>query len=299
MELTRSIDSVQVREAAPTLPHRRPQIRLTTILMHAIIIFFCLIIVLPIAWVLLMSIKSIPDAYTGQLWPQQFDFTHYSYVFEHIPGFWNNFTNSIIVTSATVFLTSLCALLAGYALVHLRLPGAALMISLLVGTLFFPTRLVSLIGIFEIQTAVGLHNTLIGLILPYVTLNLAISILIMRSIFEQISSEIVDAARIDGASSWRILWEVMLPLTVNGLVVLVIVNFVTAWGEFLLAVTLTNDQSVRTLPVVLATTFGGFGEWAWPRIAAVYIIAILPGLIGFAVAQRWYMKGLTEGALKV
>jgi ABC-type glycerol-3-phosphate transport system permease component len=267
--------------------------------MHAIIIFFCLIIILPILWVLLMSIKSVPDAYTGKLWPEQFDFSHYSYVFENIPSFWQNYTNSIIVTTATVIITSLCALLAGYALVHLRLPGATLVVSILVGTLFFPTRLVSLIGIFQIQTAVGLHNTLVGLILPYVTLNLAISILIMRSIFEQISGEIVDAARIDGASSWRILWEIMLPLTVNGLVVLVIVNFVTAWGEYLLAVTLTNDQSVRTLPVVLATTFGGFGEWAWPRIAAVYIMAILPGLIGFAVAQRWYMKGLTEGALKV
>jgi ABC-type glycerol-3-phosphate transport system permease component len=144
-----------------------------------------------------------------------------------------------------------------------------------------------------------LINTLIGLILPYVTLNLAISILIMRGIFETISHEIVDAAKIDGASSWRILWEIMLPLIANGIVVLVIVNFVSAWGEYLLAVTLTNDQSVRTLPVVLASTFGGFGEWAWPRIAAVYIIAILPGLIGFAIAQRWYMKGLIEGALKV
>jgi ABC-type glycerol-3-phosphate transport system permease component len=267
--------------------------------MHAIIIFFCLTIILPLFWVFLMSVKSIPDAYTGKIWPDQFDFTHYQYVFAHIPSFWNNFLNSIIVTTATVIITSLCALLAGYALVHLRLPGAALVVSLLVGTLFFPTRLVSLIGIFEIQNALGMLNTRIGLILPYVTLNLAISILIMRGIFEQISHEIVDAARIDGASSWRILWEIMLPLVANGIVVLVIVNFVTAWGEFLLAVTLTNDQSVRTLPVVLATTFGGFGEWAWPRIAAVYIIAILPGLIGFAIAQRWYMKGLTEGALKV
>ncbi|MBE7473398.1 MAG: carbohydrate ABC transporter permease [Anaerolineae bacterium] len=278
---------------------RRPRLRLGTILLHATIIFFCLIIILPILWVFLMSIKSIPDAYTGKLWPDQFDFSHYNYVFEHIPSFWNNFTNSIIVTSATVFLTSVCAILAGYALVHLRLPGSALMVSLLVGTLFFPTRLVSLIGIFEIQHAVGLLNTRIGLILPYVTLNLAISILTMRSIFEQISPEIADAARIDGASSWRIFYEIMLPLIVNGIVVLVIVNFVTAWGEYLLAVTLTNDQSVRTLPVVLATTFGGFGEWAWPRIAAVYIMAILPGLIGFAIAQRWYMKGLTEGALKL
>ena len=130
-------------------------------------------------------------------------------------------------------------------------------------------------------------------------LNLAISILIMRGIFETISSEIADAAKIDGASSFRTLSEIMLPLIANGLVVLVIVNFVSAWGEYLLAATLTNDQSVRTLPVVLATTFGGFGEWAWPRISAVYIMAITPGIVAFALAQRWYMKGLLEGALKV
>jgi ABC-type glycerol-3-phosphate transport system permease component len=177
-------------------------------------------------------------------------------------------------------------------------PGRVLVLGLLVGTLFFPTRIVSLIGIFQIQNAVGLINTRVGLILPYVTLNLALSILIMRGVFEQISHEIVEAATIDGASSWRTLWQIMVPLAVNGVIVLIIVNFVTAWGEYLLAYTLTNDQSVRTLPVVLATVTGGFGEWAWPRIAAVYIMAILPGILGFAIAQQWYMKGMSEGALK-
>jgi len=81
--------------------------------------------------------------------------------------------------------------------------------------------------------------------------------------------------------------------------VLIIINFVTAWGEYLLAVTLTTDQSVRTLEVVLATSFGGSGDWPWPRTAAVYVMAITPGIVGFAIVQRWYMKGLLEGALKV
>jgi len=299
MDMTKPIESATSQEAAVTIqrPHRR-RIKLGTILQHAIIIFFCLIIILPIAWVMLLSIKSIPDAYTGDLWPQKFDFSHYGYVFTQIPTVITNFSNSIIVTSATVFLTTVSAVLAGYALVHLRLPGAVLVVALLVGTLFFPTRLVSLIGIFEIQMAIGLHNTLPGLFLPYVTLGLAISILIMKGIFEQISHEIVDAARIDGAGSFHILWTIMLPLIVNGLIVLIIINFVTAWGEYLLAVTLTNDQEVRTLPVVLATTFGGFGEWAYPRIGAMYVMAILPGLLAFIIFQRWYMKGLTEGALK-
>ena len=92
--------------------------------------------------------------------------------------------------------------------------------------------------------------------------------------------------------------RVMLPLIKNGLVVIVVVNFVSAWGEYLLAATLTNSQDVRTLPVVLASAHGGLGAWAWPRIGAVYVIAITPGIIVFAFLQKLYYKGLTEGALK-
>ncbi|GAB4527075.1 MAG: carbohydrate ABC transporter permease [Anaerolineae bacterium] len=297
MEASQSIESIRTQGAAARVPQRK-RVRWSRVLLHATIIFFCLVVVLPVAWVLLMSIKSIPDAYTGELWPKHFDFSHYGYVFEKMPNVLQNFANSIVVTFSTVVITTICAVLAGYALVHLKLPGRVLVVSLLVGTLFFPTRLVSLIGIFQIQSTIGLINTRIGLILPYVTLNLALSILVMKGVFETVSHEIVEAAKIDGASSWRTLTEIMLPLVVNGVVVLVIVNFVTAWGEYLLAYTLTNDQSVRTLPVVLATTFGGFGEWAWPRLAAIYIMAITPGLLGFAIAQQWYMKGLSEGALK-
>jgi ABC-type glycerol-3-phosphate transport system permease component len=286
-------------QAVAVTSRPRRGISLRDILLHGTLIFFCAIVILPLAWVFLLSIKSIGDAYTGSFWPEHFDFSHYGYVFGHIPTLVQNMLNSIVVTLSTVVLTSTCAVLAGFALVHLRLPGRALVVSLLVGSLFFPTRLISLIAIFEIQNQLHLINTIIGLILPYVTLNLAISILIMRGIFEQISPEIVDAARIDGCGSWRTLRSVMLPLVINGIIVLVIVNFVTAWGEYLLAFTLTNDQAVRTVPVVLASAFGGMGEWDWPRIAAVYIMVIVPGIVAFAVAQRWYMRGLLEGALKV
>lgn len=268
------------------------------IALHLVINFFVLIILLPLAWVLLLSIKSIPDAYTGALWPENFDFTHYAFVLQKIDTLPRNLFNSVYVTLATTFITAVCAVLGGYALVHLRVPGQRIVVGLLVASLYFPTRVVSLISIFEIQRNLGLINTTSGLILPYVTLNLAISILIMRSIFEQIPHEMVEAARIDGAGAWRTLWQVMLPLIVNGLVVIIIVNFVTAWGEYLLAATLTNDQIVRTLPVVLASAHGGMGQWAWPRIAAVYIIAITPGIVVFGFAQRLFFRGLMEGALK-
>ncbi len=265
---------------------------------HVVINFFVIIILLPLAWVLLLSIKSIPDAYTGALWPEHFDFTHYAFVLNKIDTLPRNLFNSVYVTLATVLITAICAVLGGYALVHLRVPGQRIVVALLVASLYFPTRVVSLISIFEIQRNLGLINTTSGLILPYVTLNLAISVLIMRSIFEQIPHELVEAARIDGAGAWRTLWQVMLPLIVNGLVVIIVVNFVTAWGEYLLAATLTNDQVVRTLPVVLASAHGGMGQWAWPRIAAVYIIAITPGIVVFGFAQKLFFRGLMEGALK-
>jgi ABC-type glycerol-3-phosphate transport system permease component len=274
------------------------RVSLGTVLRHIVLVFFMLIILLPLAWVLLLSIKSIPDAYRPGLWPQNFDFGHYTYAWTHIPTLPRNMINSVLVTAATVVITSACAVLGGYALVHLAVPGRALVLGLLVASLFFPTRVTSLIAIFEIQRGLGLINTTAGLILPYVTLNLALSVFIMRGIFEQISHELVDAARIDGAGAWRTLVTILLPLTRNGIVVVIIVNFVSAWGEYLLGVTLTNDQEVRTLPVVLASAFGGTGQWAWPRIAAVYIMAVVPGLAAFTLTQRWYMRGLQEGALK-
>lgn len=283
--------------AAQATVHQRRR-RTGVIVRHVIINFFMLVILVPLAWVLLLSVKSIPDAYSGTLWPEVFDFTHYSFVLQKIDTLPRNLFNSVYVTAATVVITTVCAVLAGYALVHLDVPGQKYVVFLLVASLYFPVRVVSLISIFEIQRTLGLINTTSGLILPYVTLNLAISVLIMRSIFEQVPHELIDAARIDGCGPWKTLWTVGVPLITNGLVVVIIVNFVTAWGEYLLAATLTNDQAVRTLPVVLAGAHGGMGQWAWPRIAAVYVIAITPGIVAFGFAQKLFFQGLMEGALK-
>lgn len=134
--------------------------------------------------------------------------------------------------------------------------------------------------------------------LPYTALSTAISVFIMRGVFESVPKEIVDSSRVDGASSFRALLGIMLPLVRNGIVVVIIVNFVAAWGEYLLAQTLMHSADRKTLPVFIANAGGGLGAWFWPRLAALYILAITPGLIVFGIAQRWYMRGLQEGALK-
>jgi ABC-type glycerol-3-phosphate transport system permease component len=120
----------------------------------------------------------------------------------------------------------------------------------------------------------------------------------MRSMFQLVPHEIIESAKIDGAGHLRILWEVGLPMVRNGLVVIFIVNFVAAWGEYLLGVTLIDDEAKRTMPVVLAAAQGGQGQWAWPNLAAVYVIVVTPGILAFTFAQKLFFKGLLEGALK-
>ncbi len=285
-------------EAAAIPVQENPGHLRAAVIRHAVILFFCAVILLPLLWVLLLSVKSMPDSMRGNLWPRNFDFTHYGYVLEKIDTLPINLFNSVFVTGFTVIITCFCAVLAGYALAHLKLGGKAWIIAVLIASLYFPTRVVSIITIYGIQSELGLINSTAGLILPYITLSLAVSILIMRSVFQLVPGELFDAARIDGAGPWRSLWMVGLPLVRNGLVVIIIVNFVTAWGEYLLCSTLTNDQSARTVPVMLAHAAGGLGQWAWPRIAAVYVIVTAPGLIAFAFAQKLFFKGLMEGGLK-
>lgn len=289
---------LRTKEELSATYHPRPKVPAWTIVKHLVLIAFCALIIFPLLWVLLLSVKSLPDAYQNYIWPNAFDFTHYEYAWNKIPTLRSNYWNSILVTVLTVAITTICATLGGYALVFLRVPGKALVIALFVASLFFPTRVTAFIGIFQMQNELGLINKAWGLIFPYTALSIAISVFVMRGVFQTVPRDLVDATKIDGAGPLRALVGIMLPIVRNGIVVVIIINFVAAWGEYLLASRLMNEQGQWTLPVVLASASGGVGAWAWPRLAAVYIMAILPGLIVFGLAQRWYMKGLQEGALK-
>src|SRR3954454_25092456 len=107
---------------------KRP-IKIGPFVRHVVLLIFMLIILLPLAWVILVSIKSIPDAYRPGFWPENFDFTHYEYVINRIPTLGRNLLNSVIVTLSTVAITTVCAVLGGYALVHLHLRGRAIVLA--------------------------------------------------------------------------------------------------------------------------------------------------------------------------
>lgn len=313
-----------VREIADTWQPRRG-IRWGLIARHAVLMFFSLAVILPLLWIVIRSFVSLPDGTQNEILPNNWVsplFEHYRWVLEKRPDVRTNFWNSVLVACLTVVTTTITAVLGGYALVHLQTPFKRVIVAALVASLFFPTRVTAITGIFEVQrdlgtwilnvvgalgdvtglfeieSSGGFINRTWTLVFPYTALNVAIGIFIMRGVFEGVSSEIIQAAHVDGASSFRTLIGIVLPIIKNGIVVVVIVSFVYAWGEYLLALTLMNDASQRTLPVFIGSVSGGVGGLLWPRIAALYIMAILPGLVVFAIAQRWYTKGLQEGALK-
>ncbi len=284
--------------------HRRRRIRWGTIARHVVLITLCLWVLLPLAWVVLLSFKSKYDGARRYIWPENFIdplMANYRFILSQpraVGPVGASAENSVTVTLLTVLFGTVAAVLGGYALVHLRTPGKAILTSLLVASMFFPTQVTALTGIFRIQQELGFINKTWTLMFPYVALQIAICVFIMRGVFQTVPQDLVDSAKVDGASSLRTLVGIIFPLVKNGIVVVVIVLFVFAWGEYLLALTLMNDADRRTLAVFIANSSGGVGALDWPRTAALYILAIIPALVVFAAAQRWYMKGLQEGALK-
>ena len=272
-----------------------------TPLRHFVLIFFCLVAILPILFVIGMSLKTNDESYSVPitLFPKHPTFDAYIYSFQSIPGLPLYFMHSVVVTVFALTGVLIISSLAGFAFTWLPFAGKRLIFGVLVATMFFPTQITSIIGIYEVTDKLNMFDTLPGLIFPNIAVNLVVSTYIMSGVFRTIPKELQEAARMDGCSSLRIFWQIMLPLAKNGIVVVFMLNFIAIWGEFLLASTLTGSDAGRTLSLAMALTSGGEGYWEWPRIAAVYMYMVAPPIIIFAVVQKWFMRGLAEGAMKL
>ena len=153
--------------------------------------------------------------------------------------------------------------------------------------------------LFLVLTWLGLQNSLHGLVLVYVTLQMPFSVFMMRNAFDAVPREIEEAARIDGCSTWSMLTRVMIPLVVPGIVTVCIFAFLASWNEFLAALILITDNGLYTLPIlVTAVRSGMFGSIDWGAVQAGVTLMMVPCLAIFLLLQRYYMRGLTAGAVK-
>lgn len=288
------------RVSARVEARSRRSLPIGTIARHAILVLFCIIAITPVIWIVAMSLKPVTEAYSLPLhfFPQHPTLSAYSYAFANIPELPRYFLNSVIVTTGGLLGVVVVSSLAGYALVWLSFPGRRVIMAVMVASLFFPTQITSLIGIYQLTAALNLLDNLLGLILPYIAINLVVSTFVMTGVFRALPKELLEAARADGCNTLRTFLQIALPLCLNGLIVVAMLNFIAMWGEYLLAYTLTYTDAARTLTVGMAEATAGTGVWEWPRISAVFTVMIAFPIVFFVILQKWFMKGLMEGALR-
>ena len=256
--------------------------------------------VLPFVWVVLSSLKPHDELYSKQLtfFPHTYTLVNYTQMVERMVGFGLYYRNSVLVSVGTVVLTLFVGSLAAYALSRFRFRGDRLLLLIFLGTMMIPGE-VGLIGQYELLSAYKLLNTLTGLTLSYSAFNLALTIFVMHSVFIGVPQELLDAARVDGCSWWESFWQVMIPLGASGLAAAGTLVFLNAWNEFIFALTMNNwSDEARTLPVGIQLLQGQWQHWDYGVLFASVMLSFLPVIVLFLLLQKYFMRGLTAGAVK-
>lgn len=252
--------------------------------------------VFPFFWMVLTSVKPRPEIFTSSpiFIPSELLIERYVDVLR--TGFTTHLRNSIIVAVSTTVLGVGVAALAGYSLARFRMPLRRYLLLTVLSTQMFP--LVALIiPLFIVMRNAGLLNSLLGLIVAYLSFTTPLAIWILRGFFKGIPVDLEEAAMVDGATRVGAMLRVVLPIAGPGLAATGIFVFIAAWREFLLALTFIDDQELHTLPVALAS-FAGRASIDWGAIMAASVLFTLPVVIFFLLVHRRLTEGLIAGSVK-
>ena len=276
---------------------------------------FCAIVLIwalaPIYWVAVSSISTRRELYSRpyKIWfPSEPTFVSYHTIFTQGAKFRDGtfsptaglmssgLRNSVIISVASAGIVTLLATGAGYAFARMQFRGKNAIFLLIMLMLPLPIW-VSLIALFFIMSRLGLIDTLLGLILIFVTLLLPLSVWLMTTFVRDIPSEIQDAARVDGADRWRLVFSIVLPLARPGMVAVFLVGMLTTWNNFLIPLIFSRTDDSQPLTIVL-TLFIGQYEVAWEDMSAAAVVTMLPPFLMALFFQRYLVRGLTMGAVK-
>src|SRR3954449_1302842 len=260
----------------------------------AAIVLFCLF---PFYWLLNISLKQGVDLPGASISPPHPTLNNYSEIFKN-PDFTKALRNSAVVALMTTVLSILVGAFCAYALARLRIGGKSVMLAIVLTISTFPAITVAA-ALFKLWSDIGLFNTWTGLIIPYLTFALPLTIYILVSFFKEIPRDLEEAALVDGATHFQAFRKVVVPLAAPGLATAAILTFIGAWNEFLLAVTLTSSSKARTVPAAIAF-FTGATEHEVPfgSISAASVTISVPLIIMVLLFQKRIVAGLTAGAVK-
>ncbi len=206
------------------------------------------------------------------------------------------FTNSALVVVAAVAILTCIGAMAAHCLARYRFRYSRALYFLIFSAIIFPPQ-ITIIALFQSLVQYGLYNSLVGLTLVYVSIQLPLTVYILESFFARIPNDLFDAARIDGYSEWAIFWRVSLPIALPALATTVILNTILLWNEFLYAVVLITDEAKRTLPLGIQRFMGDQLEDVG-MIATGLMIAIIPVILIYVFFSEKLIQGMTAGAVK-
>lgn len=252
--------------------------------------------VLPFYWAIVASFT--PEATLFEkpsLIPREIVFDHYRALFDE-RDFWVPIRNSLVVAFSTTAFSVVVGSFAAYAIARLRFPGKAAILGFILAVTMFPQ--ISIVSpLYLVLRTLGLINTYPGLVLPYLTFAMPLTVWLLVGFFRQLPDDLEEAALVDGASRWQAFTKVMLPLATPGLATTGILTFIYCWNEFLFALSFTLGPERQTVPVAIAL-FRGQYQVPWGQILAAAVIATGPVAALVLAFQRRIVQGLTAGAVK-
>jgi ABC-type glycerol-3-phosphate transport system permease component len=274
------------------------------ILTRVVILFFIVIIIFPLLYTLSLSVRSPDTVYSARyfLIPYEFSLQNYYDAFFYAEerlkvSFPRMFLNSMIVTTSSVILIITLSIFAAFSFSHLRFPMKESLYNVMIASVAMPAQ-VLLIPLFYLLIYFGIINTYTAVILAYAGFLIPIGILILRMFFEQIPKELTEAGIVDGATDFQLLLRVLLPLAKPAIATCVILLFLDTWNEFIYAMIFMQDPTIHTVPVGLAKIGTSRYHINIGTYSASVMITIIPVMLIFAFFQRWFIAGMTMGALK-
>jgi len=275
-----------------------PRQRLGSVAIYAALAVAIVLALFPFWWMIDTSLKQPVDIFSGvALWPQHITGSNYHRLFASY-HFGSYLENSILVVTASVFVSLVLGTLAAYGLARFRLRFgvdrlalySVLLVRMLPGILL-------VIPLYIVLAKWGLLNTRLGLILIYAGLNTSFVIWMMQSFLEEIPRDIEEAAMVDGDSRLTALRRVVIPLAAPGLIATAIFAVIATYNDFIIALTLTSTPAAQTVPVGVSTLIGKI-QIEWGPMAAAGVVGAVPILLFALVVQRHFVRGLTLGAVK-
>jgi multiple sugar transport system permease protein len=251
---------------------------------------------IPVAWIASLSFKT-PEEVADKKFFSGFSFDNYDVVFSD-DTFIAALINSIGIAGIATLISIVLAAMAAYATSRLDFTGKALILSGALAVAMFPP--ISIVGsLFDMWRAIGIYDTWIGLIIPYMTFTLPLAIYTLSAFFREIPWELEQAAQVDGATPFQAFRKIIVPLAAPGVFTAAILVFIFAWNDFIFANTLTSTDNARTVPAALAF-FTGASQFEQPigAIAAASVVVTVPIVIMVFIFQRRIVAGLTAGAVK-